>query len=468
MGYKNVMDYDLIVVGGGPGGYVGAIRAAQLGKKVACVERDRAGGTCLNWGCIPTKALLKNAEVYETAHKRAAEFGMKIANLSFEWPEVIGRSRKVSDRLAGGVEFLFKKNKIDYIRGEADILGEGKVSVTDAEGKETVITASKILVATGASARSIPGIEINGKNIISSKEAMVLSERPESMIVIGSGAIGIEFSYIYNAFGTKVTVLEALPRILPLEDDESSQTLERSFKKQGIKCMTGVSVQSVAETADGKVVATVTNSKGATEEITADVCLVAIGVRPVIPGSVSFTLTPRGFIEVNSRYETSVPGVYAAGDVIGGVLLAHTASFEATQAVEGMFVDGHEPKQVGFFPSCTYCHPQVASFGKTERDLKADNVEYKAGKFPMMAIGRAVAGGETDGFVKLLFGKQHGELLGAHIVSENATELISGLGISMQAELTDEDLHSTIFAHPTLSEAIHEATLAADGHQIHA
>lgn len=468
MGYKNLMQYDLIVVGGGPGGYVGAIRAAQLGKKVACVERDRAGGTCLNWGCIPTKALLKNAEVYESINHRAAEFGLKADNLEFNWADVIGRSRKVSDRLAGGVEFLFKKNKIDYIKGEASIEGANKVTVTDAEGKATVLEGSKILIATGCVAKSFPGIEPNGKNIITSKEAMVLAEKPESMIVIGSGAIGIEFSYIYNAFGTKVTVLEALPRILPNEDDDSSQALERSFKKQGIKCMTGVSVNSVSETADGKVVATLTNSKGATEELTADICLVAVGVKPVIPGPVTLNLTPRGFIEVNDRYETSVPGIYAAGDVIGGVLLAHTASFEAVQAVEGMFVDGHQPKQVGFFPSCTYCHPQVASVGKTERDLKAEGVDYKVGKFPMMAIGRAVAGGETDGFVKLLFGKQYGELLGAHIVSENATELISGMGIGLQAELTDEDLHSTIFAHPTLSEAIHEATLAADGHQIHA
>ncbi len=462
------MEYDLIVIGGGPAGYVGAIRAAQLGKKVACVERDRVGGTCLNWGCIPTKALLKSAEVYESISKKGAEFGISAENASFNWPDVIGRSRKVSERLAGGVDFLFKKHKIDSIKGEATVLDSGKVSVTSPEGEETVLEGAKVLIATGCVAKSIPGITPNGRNIITSKEAMVLPERPESMLVIGSGAIGIEFASIYNTFGTQVTVLEALPRILPNEDDDSSQALERAFKKQGIKCLKGVSVESVNETADGNIAAVITNNKGEKEELTANVCLVAIGVKPVVPPSAAFELTPRGFIAVNDRYETSIPGVYAAGDIIGGVLLAHTASFEAVQAVEGMFIEGYQPKKVGFFPSCTYCHPQVASSGRTERDLKDEGVEYKVGKFPMMAIGRAVAGGETDGFVKLLFGVPHGELLGAHIVSENATELISGMGIALQAELTDEDFHSTIFAHPTLSEAIHEATLAADGQQIHA
>lgn len=462
------MDYDLIVVGGGPGGYVGAIRAAQLGKKVACIERDRVGGTCLNWGCIPTKALLKNAEVYENINKRAAEFGIKADGLEFDWSAVVDRSRKISDRLAGGVEFLFKKHKIDYILGEASILGTGRVSVMDKDGNGKELTADKILVCTGCVSRSFPGMEINGTTIIGSKQAMVLPKVPESMLVIGSGAIGMEFSYIYNAFGTNVTVLEAMPRVLPNEDDESSTVIERSFKKQGIKCVTGVKVESVIETPDGKVLAAITNKKGEPEEITADICLVAVGVSPVVPGTADIKLTDRGFIAVDERYETSIPGVYAAGDVIGGVLLAHTASFEAVQAVEGMFMEGHSPRQVKIFPSCTYCHPQVASTGKTERALKEEGVEYKVGKFPMMAIGRAVAGGETDGFVKLIFGAKHGELLGAHIVSENATELISGMGISLQAELTDEDFHSTIFAHPTLSEAIHEAALAADGRQIHA
>ena len=461
------MSYDLIVIGGGPAGYVGAIRAAQLGKKVVCVERERIGGTCLNWGCLPTKALLKNAEVFNSISKRAAEFGLKVDGLSADWSAVIGRSRQVSDRLSQGIAFLFKKNKIESIEGEANILGQGQVEVKSADGTTTVLEASHILVATGAKTKTVPSLPMNGKTIIGSREAMTLPSLPESMIIIGSGAIGIEFAYIYNSFGTKVTVIESLPRILPNEDDDSSQALERAFKKQGIKCMTGVTVKSLEETGD-QVTASIVTAKGAEESITADVCLVAIGVSPVIPGGASLDLTDRGFIKVNDRYETSLPGVYAAGDAIGGVLLAHTASFEAIQAVEGMFVKGHKPKAVGFFPSCTYCHPQVASVGKTERDLKKENIEYKVGKFPLIAIGKAVAAGETDGFVKMLYGAKHGEILGAHLVGESATELVSGLGIGIQAELTDEDIHATIFAHPTISEAIHEATLAVDGLQIHA
>lgn len=461
------MQYDLIVIGGGPAGYVGAIRAAQLGKKVVCVERDRVGGTCLNWGCIPTKALLRNAELYHTMEKRAAEFGMKFDQLSVDWSEVIGRSRKVSDRLATGVAFLFKKNKIDSVSGEAKILGTGKVEVTDSEGQVSILEGSNIMICTGCVTRSVPSLPINGKTIIGSKEAMTLEKRPESMIVIGSGAIGTEFSYIYNSFGTKVTLIEALPKILPNEDDDASQTLERAFKKQGIKCMTQASVESLVETEDGQVKAVVKNKMGKEEEIIADVCLVAIGVKPVVPQAEGLELTEKGFIKVGKRYETSIPGVFAAGDVIGGVLLAHTATFEAVQAVEGMFDANHEPKWVELFPSCTYCHPQVASVGKTERALKEAGVAYTVGKFPFQAIGKAVAAGETDGFVKLLYGAENGEMLGAHIVGPEATELISGMGISIQAELTDEDIHSTIFAHPTLSEAIHEATLAAHGQAIH-
>ncbi len=461
------MQYDLIVIGGGPAGYVGAIRAAQLGKKVVCVERDRVGGTCLNWGCIPTKALLRNAELYHTMEKRAAEFGMKFDQLSVDWSEVIGRSRKVSDRLATGVAFLFKKNKIDSVSGEAKILGTGKVEVTDSEGQVSILEGSNIMICTGCVTRSVPSLPINGKTIIGSKEAMTLEKRPESMIVIGSGAIGTEFSYIYNSFGTKVTLIEALPKILPNEDDDASQTLERAFKKQGIKCMTQASVESLVETEDGQVKAVVKNKMGKEEEIVADVCLVAIGVKPVVPQAEGLELTEKGFIKVGKRYETSIPGVYATGDVIGGVLLAHTATFEAVQAVEGMFDANHAPKWVELFPSCTYCHPQVASVGKTERALKEAGVAYTVGKFPFQAIGKAVAAGETDGFVKLLYGAENGEMLGAHIVGPEATELISGMGISIQAELTDEDIHSTIFAHPTLSEAIHEATLASHGQAIH-
>ncbi len=461
------MQYDLIVIGGGPAGYVGAIKAAQMGKSVVCVERDRVGGTCLNWGCIPTKALLKNAEVYETIARQAAEFGMKVDGLSIDWAEVIGRSRKISDRLCGGIAFLFKKYKVDSVAGEASIPAPGKVEVTGPDGTVETLEGKNILICTGAKSKEVPAFPFNGKTVIGSKDALVLQPRPQSMIVIGSGAIGSEFSSIFNSFGTEVTLIEALPRILPNEDDDCCQTLERAFKKKGIKCMTGAKVEALKDNGDS-VTASVTTKTGKIEEITADVCLVAVGVQPVVPQAGGLALTDRGFIRVDDRYQTSIPGVYAAGDCIGGVLLAHTASFEAVQAVLGMFDANYSPKQVTLFPSCTYSHPQVASVGKTERALKEEKVAYKVGKFPFQAIGRAVASGETEGFVKLLFGEENGELLGAHIVGSDATELIATLDLGMNAELTDEDIHATIFAHPTLSEAIHEAALAADGNPIHA
>lgn len=461
------MSYDLIVIGGGPAGYVGAIRAAQLGKRVVCVERERVGGTCLNWGCIPTKALLKNGEVYNTINKRAAEFGISAEGLSVDWEAVIARSRQISDRLSAGIAFLFKKNKIESVTGEARIPAPGKVEVTAADGTVTTLEASQILIATGARTREVPVFPFNGRTIIGSKDALVMKKRPESMIVIGSGAIGSELSYVYHCFGTKVTLVEALPRILPNEDDEVSQAVERSFKKQGITCMAGAKVDSLKDNGDS-VTATITAKNGKVQEITADVCLVAIGVVPVVPDAAGLELTERGFIKVNERYETSVKGVYAVGDCIGGIMLAHTASYEAEQAVEGMYVEGHTPKQPVIVPGCTYCHPQVASVGKRERELKEAGVEYKVGKFPFQAIGRAVAGGDTEGFVKLLFGKENGELLGAHIVGDNATELLTAPELALNSELTDADLNSMIYAHPTLSEAIHEAVLAADGRAIHA
>ncbi len=461
------MSYDLIVIGGGPAGYVAAIRAAQLGKNVVCVERERVGGTCLNWGCIPTKALLKNGEVYHTMAKRAAEFGISAEGLSFDWSAVIGRSRQISERLCNGIAFLFKKNKVASVAGEARVLGTGKVEVTAADGTTSVLEGANILIATGAKTREVPAFPFNGRTIIGSKDALIMPTRPESMIVIGSGAIGTELSYVYHCFGTKVTLVEALPRILPNEDNDSCQAVERSFKKQGITCMPGAKVESLADNGES-VTATITNKLGKTVEVTADVCLVAIGVVPVVPQAEGLELTERGFIKVNERYETSIPGVYAAGDCIGGIMLAHTASFEAVQAVEGMFNAAHSPKQPQHVPGCTYSHPQVASVGKRERELQEAGVEYKVGKFPFQALGKAVATGETEGFVKLLFGKEHGELLGAHIVGENATELLATPGLALATEQTDADMESMIYAHPTLSEAIHEAVLAADGHALHA
>lgn len=459
------MAYDLIVIGGGPAGYVAAIRAAQLGKKVAVVEADRAGGTCLNWGCIPTKALLKNAELYHTLSHRAAEFGFKIEGFSYDWSSVVNRSRKVSDKLAGGIEYLLKKNKVDYVRGFGSIAAPGKVEVTAADGAKSVADAKHILIATGCKSRPLPPLPFNGTTVIGSKEAMVLPQQPKSMVIIGAGAIGVEFAYIYNAFGTKVTVVEMLPRMLPVEDDEVGDALEKSFTKQGVRCLTNTKITATKDC--GTHVEISVEGPKATETITADVCLVAIGVQPVLPGGLQPELSDRGYINVDDRYQTSIPGVYAAGDITGPPWLAHTASFEAVQAVEGLYLEGHTPRKVKNFPGCTYCHPQVASVGKTERALKEAGIAYTVGKIPFAAIGKAIASGEPDGFAKLLYGKEHGELLGAHIIGENATELIAEMGLALDQELTAEDIHATIHAHPTMSEVIHEATLAAEGHAIH-
>ncbi len=459
------MAYDLIVIGGGPAGYVAAIRAAQLGKNVACVEADRAGGTCLNWGCIPTKALLKNAELYHTLRHKAAEFGLKIDGLSYDWSAVVGRSRKVSGRLAGGIEFLLKKNKVDYIKGSGSIEGLGKVSVAAADGSTQILETQHILIATGCKSRGLPLLPFNGTSVISSKEAMVLATQPKELVIIGAGAIGVEFAYIYNAFGTKVTLVEMLPRILPVEDDEVGETLEKSLIKQGIRCLTNTKITAAADLGD-HVEITVEGPKE-NGVIRADICLVAIGIQPVLPSGMQPALTERGYIQIGARYETSLPGVYAAGDITGPPWLAHTASFEAVQAVEGLYLHGHTPRKVKNFPGCTYCHPQVASVGKTERELKAAGIAYKVGKIPFIAIGKAIASGESEGFAKLLFGKVHGELLGAHLIGENATELIAEMGLALDQELTAEEIHATIHAHPTMSEVIHEAALAAEGHAIH-
>jgi dihydrolipoamide dehydrogenase len=460
------MNYDLIVVGGGPAGYVGAIKAAQLGKKVACVEKERAGGTCLNWGCIPTKSLLRNAELYHLMAHRAAEFGFEFDNLRYDWSKIIRRSRDVSDKNAVGIEFLFKKNKVDYIRGEAILEKAGAVKVRAADGKEEVHHAAKILVSTGVVSRPMPGFPFNGKTVIGSREAMVLAEQPKSMVIIGAGAIGIEFAYFYNAFGTKVTVVEMQPNILPVEDTEVSQTLEKSLTKQGIKVLTGTKTTK-SEAHAGGVRITVADAKGAEQVLEADVCLVAIGVQPLLPaGGLKLELTDRGYLKTNDRYETNVPGVYAAGDIIGPPWLAHVASFEAIQAVEGMFT-GHKPKKVSVYPGCTYCHPQVASVGLTERAAKEKGLKFKVGKFPFMASGKARAVGEVDGFVKLILGEPHGEILGAHIIGPEATEMIAELGLAITMEATHEEIEATIHAHPTLSEAVHEAVGQAYGAAIH-
>ncbi len=460
--------YDLIVIGGGPAGYVGAIRAAQLGKKVACVENDRAGGTCLNWGCIPTKALLKNAELYHTIAHRADEFGLKVDGLSYDWEKVIGRSRQVSDKLAGGIEFLFKKNKIDYIRGTGGLAANGKVEVTDKDGKSELHSAANVLISTGCVSRALPFLPFDGEKVIGSKDALTATKQPKSIVIIGAGAIGIEFAYFYNAYGTEVTVIEMMDRILPVEDSEVSATLAKSLAKQGIKFHTSTKT-AAAETTKSGVKLTLEPAKGGdSQTVEAEVCLVAVGVAPVLPKNAEqLKLTDRGYIETDARYQTSVPNVYAAGDIIGPPWLAHVASYEATQAVEGMFDPKFKPKKVTLFPGCTYCHPEVASIGLTEDACKEKKLDYRVGKFPFAASGRALAVADAEGFVKILFDKKHGEILGAHIIGGGATELIAEMGLAMNLEATNEEIEATIHAHPTLAEAIHEATGDAFGHAVH-
>ncbi len=459
------MHYDLIVIGGGPAGYVAAIRAAQLKKKVACVEMDRPGGTCLNWGCIPTKALLRNAELYHLMSHRAEEYGFKFDKLSFDWSKIVGRSRKVSDRLAGGIEMLFKKNKVDYLKGEASLLDSRTVTVKNSENKEERHTADKILIATGVVSRPLPDLPFDGKKVIGSKAAMVLEKQPASIVIIGAGAIGIEFAYIFNAFGTKTTVIEMMPNILPVEDTEISLTLEKSLTKSGINILTGAKVTKTEIGSKSVRVTAEKNGKPETHE--AEILLVAIGVQPLLPQGLQFEKTDRGYLKTNDRYETNVKNVYAAGDIIGPPWLAHVAMYEGVQAVDGMFVPGHKPKKVTVYPGCTYCQPQVASVGLTERAAKEKGLNFKVGKFPFMASGKALAVGESEGFVKLIVGQPHGEILGAHIIGAEATELIAELGLAITLEATVEEIEATIHAHPTLSEAVHEAVGVAESHAIH-
>jgi dihydrolipoamide dehydrogenase len=458
------MAYDLVVIGGGPAGYVGAIRAGQLGKKVACIEKERAGGTCLNWGCIPTKSLLRNAELYHLLKHKAKEFGFTFDNLGYDWSKIISRSRSVADKLAGGVEYLFKKNKVDYLLGEATFVDDKKIKSRSADGKEQTVEAANVLVATGAPAREMPGLPVNGTTVVNSRQAMMIEKQPKRIIIIGAGAIGVEFAYFFNAFGTEVVLVEMLPNLLPIEDTEISVALERSFAKQGIKFVTNTKVTEATANKDGVKITLEGKKK---EVLEGDCALVAIGVTPLVPAGIELKLDKKGYIEVNDRYQTNVPAVYAAGDIIGPPWLAHVAMWEAVQAVDGIFVQGFKPKRINAFPGCTYCQPQVASIGITERAAKEQGLKFRAGKFPFSANGKALAAGESEGFVKLLIGEQHGEILGAHIIGPEATELIVELCLAMNLEATYEEIEATIHAHPTLSEAVHEATGAAFGHAIH-
>ena len=458
------MAYDLVVIGGGPAGYVGAIRAGQLGKKVACIEKERAGGTCLNWGCIPTKSLLRNAELYHLLKHKAKDFGFTFDNLAYDWSKIISRSRSIADKLAGGVEYLFKKNKVDYLRGEATFVDDKKIKSRSADGKVQTVEAANVLVATGAPAREMPGLPVNGTTVVNSRQAMVIEKQPKRIIIIGAGAIGVEFAYFFNAFGTEVVLVEMLPNLLPVEDTEISVALERSFAKQGIKFFTNT---KVTEATANKIGVKITLESKKKEMLESDCALVAIGVTPLVPAGIELKLDKKGYIEVNDRYQTNVPAVYASGDIIGPPWLAHVAMWEAVQAVDGIFVQGFKPKRIKAFPGCTYCQPQVASIGLTERAAKEQGLKFKVGKFPFSANGKALAAGDSEGFVKLLIGEQHGEILGAHIIGPEATELIVELGLAMNLEATYEEIEATIHAHTTLSEAVHEASGGGFGLAFH-
>lgn len=459
-------EYDLIVIGGGPAGYAGAIRAGQLGKKVACIEMERAGGTCLNWGCIPTKALLKSAELYQKI-KKSDVYGITAEKVSFDFEKVMGRSRNVSGQMAKGIEFLFKKNKVDYLVGRAQVPAAGMVEIKEGEHKGKFLKAKNILIATGCKMRHIPGLEYDGVRVMTSREALAMTKQPKSIVIVGAGAIGVEFAYFYNALGTEVTLVEMLPQVLPVEDEEVSKVLHRAFDKQGIKTYVDTKCENIRVGKNSVKVDLVTGDKK--EEVEAEVLLSAIGVVANIEGvigSAAKVELDRNYIKVDDSYQTTVKGIYAAGDIIGPPWLAHVATFEAVNAVNGMF--GHaKPKRVTNFPGCTYCQPQVGSIGLTEKAAKEKKLDIKIGKFPFVASGKAVASAESEGFVKVIADAKTGEIYGAHIVGSEATELIAEYGLAIELEASVEEIHQTIHAHPTLSEAVMEAASASLGEAIH-
>lgn len=462
------MNYDIIVIGSGPGGYVTAIRAAQLGFKTAIIEKENLGGICLNWGCIPTKALLKSAHVFNYL-KHAEEYGLnKVDNPGFDFTKVIQRSRGVASKMSGGIQFLMKKNKIDVILGTAKVKPGKKVSVVDAEGKTTEYAAQNIIIATGARSRELPNLPQDGKKVIGYRQALSLPEQPKSMIVVGSGAIGIEFADFYNTMGTKVTVVEFLPNIVPLEDEEVSRHVEKSLKKSGIDIMTNASVESVDTSGEG-VKAKV---KTATGEITleADILLSAVGISANIEGigleEVGIK-TDKGRVLVNEWYQTSVPGYYAIGDIIPTQALAHVASAEGITCVEKIKGIHTEKIDYGNIPGCTYCHPEIASVGLTEKQAKEKGYEIKVGKFPFSASGKATANGDVDGFIKVIFDAKYGEWLGAHMVGDGVTDMIAEAVVARKLETTGHEILKSIHPHPTLSETVMEAVAAAYGEVIH-
>ena len=459
--------FDLIVLGSGPGGYVSAIRASQLGLKTAIVEAEELGGICLNWGCIPTKALLKSAQVFEYI-SHASDYGIQVSGAEADFAAMVKRSRGVADGMSKGVQFLMKKNKIDILSGWGKIQPGKKVEVSDTNGIKTVYAADHIIIATGARARELPTLKIDHEKVIGYRKAMTLEKQPKSMVVVGSGAIGVEFAYFYNSIGTKVTIVEFMDRIVPVEDEEVSKALEKIYKKSGITIMTSSEVTKVDTKGTGCKV-TVKTAKGE-EVLDCEVVLSAAGVVSNLENiglEEVGILVDKGKIQVNDYYQTNMPGYYAIGDVVLGPALAHVASAEGIICVEKIAGHHPEPLDYGNIPGCTYCSPEIASVGMTEAKAKAAGHEVRIGKFPFSASGKASAAGAKDGFVKLVFDKKYGELLGAHLIGANVTEMIAEIVAIRKLEITGHELIKTVHPHPTMSEAIMEAAAAAYDEVIH-
>lgn len=462
--------YQIAVLGGGPGGYVAAIRAGQLGFKTVVIDKDNLGGICLNWGCIPTKSLLKNAEIYDNIKNHGKDFGISFKDLTFNFNAIIQRSRNISDRITKNVEMLVKKNKVDRVRGFGKLISKNEIEIMDENGnKSKVIYADNIIIATGARPRMIPQIPVDRKNIITSTEAMILDQLPKDLIVIGAGAIGVEFAYFYSVLGTKVTIVEMMDNILPIEDFEVSQTLEKNFKKRGIEIYTKAIVEKAEVKKDGVIVTI--NHNGEKKELAAEKVLNAIGVVGNVEGIGLEELgiqIEKNHIKVDkNNYQTNISGIYAIGDVIGPPWLAHVASAEAIHCVEAIKGIKSNPIDYDNIPGCTYCQPQVASVGLTEQKCKDLGLNYRVGKFPFMASGKAFAIGEREGFVKLIFDEKYGELLGAHIIGSEATEMIAELVLARSHGATAHSILKTVHAHPTLSESIMEAAANSLNEAIH-